>query len=38
VVSNIHSKGIPAAEAGAYLVELIERILQAKASGVEFKK
>jgi ethanolamine ammonia-lyase small subunit len=38
VVSNIHSNGIPAAEAGAYLVDLIEKILQAKASGVDFKR
>jgi ethanolamine ammonia-lyase small subunit len=38
VVSNIHARGLPAAEAGAYLTDLIERILQNKASGVEFKK
>jgi ethanolamine ammonia-lyase small subunit len=38
VVSNIHSGGIPAAEAGAYLVDLIEKILQKKASGVDFKR
>jgi ethanolamine ammonia-lyase small subunit len=37
VVSNIHSAGIPAAEAGAYLVDLIGQILEKKASGVEFK-
>jgi ethanolamine ammonia-lyase small subunit len=38
VVSNIHGDGLPAVEAGAYLAELIERILQNKASGVDFKK
>ncbi|MDR0589343.1 MAG: ethanolamine ammonia-lyase subunit EutC [Spirochaetaceae bacterium] len=38
VVSNIHAQGIPAAEAGAYLVDLIEKILQSKASGVDFKR
>jgi ethanolamine ammonia-lyase small subunit len=38
VVSNIHAKGIPAAEAGAYLADLIEQILQQKTSGVNFKK
>jgi ethanolamine ammonia-lyase small subunit len=38
VVSNIHANGIPAAEAGAYLVDLIEKILEKKASGVDFKR
>jgi ethanolamine ammonia-lyase small subunit len=38
VVSNIHPNGIPAVEAGAYLVDLIEKILQNKASGVDFKR
>jgi ethanolamine ammonia-lyase small subunit len=38
VVSNIHANGIPAAEAGAYLADLIEKILQKKASGVDFKR
>jgi ethanolamine ammonia-lyase small subunit len=38
VVSNIHANGLPAVEAGAYLTELIEKILQNKASGVEFRK
>lgn len=38
VVSNIHRNGIPAVEAGAYLVELLERILQQRSSGVELKK
>lgn len=37
VVSNIHSRGIPAVEAGAYIVDVIEKILEAKASGVELK-
>ena len=34
VVSNIHDGGTPAAEAGAYIAELIETILQRKVSGV----
>ena len=38
VVSNIHSKGIPAVEAGAYIVDVIGKILESKASGVELKK
>ena len=38
VVSNIHSGGIPAVEAGAYIAEVIEQILKAKASGVDLKK
>lgn len=38
VVSNIHSQGIPAVEAGAYIVDVIRMILDAKASGVELKK
>ncbi len=38
VVSNIHSQGINAVEAGAYIADVIENILQKKASGVELKK
>ena len=34
VVSNIHAQGTPAAEAGAYVAELIEKILTRKVSGV----
>ena len=34
VVSNIHAQGTPAVEAGAYIAELIERILQKRVSGV----
>ena len=34
VVSNIHSQGTPAYEAGAYIAELIETILYKKVSGV----
>ncbi len=36
VVSNIHSQGTPAVEAGAYIAELIGKILQKKVSGVGF--
>lgn len=35
VVSNIHKDGIPAVEAGAYMADLIEKILRLKTSGVE---
>lgn len=38
VVSNIHKNGISAVEAGAYLCDVIEAILKAKASGVELRK
>ncbi len=34
VVSNIHAQGTPAVEAGAYVAELIEKILAKKISGV----
>ena len=34
VVSNIHAQGTPAVEAGAYIAELIEKILAKKVSGV----
>ena len=34
VVSNIHSQGTPAVEAGAHIAELIEAILRKKVSGV----
>ena len=38
VVSKIHKDGISAAEAGAYIAELIEKIYHAKASGVELQQ
>lgn len=38
VVSNIHKGGISSVEAGAYIAELIQKILAAKASGVELKQ
>ena len=34
VVSNIHAQGTPAAEAGAFIAELIAKILEKKVSGV----
>ena len=34
VVSNIHSQGTPAVEAGAHIGELIGEILRRKVSGV----
>ncbi len=38
VVSNIHSGGITAVEAGAYLAEVIDLAMKNKASGVNLKK
>lgn len=38
VVSNIHKNGVPAVEAGAYIVDLLAMILEQQASGVELKK
>ncbi len=38
VVSNIYSGGISAVEAGAYISEVIAKIMQNKASGVNLKK
>lgn len=37
VVSNIHSKGTPAAEAGAHVAHIIKKVLDAKASGQDLK-
>lgn len=37
VVSNIHKDGITAVEAGAYITDLIAKILEMKASGVELQ-
>ncbi len=37
VVSNIHSQGTPAVEAGAYIAELIGEILRRKVSGVALR-
>jgi len=37
VVSNIHSSGTAPVEAGAYIAEIIKRMLDTKKSGVEFK-
>lgn len=38
VVSNIHKDGVPAVEAGAYIVDLLALILEKQASGVDLKK
>ena len=38
VVSNIHDQGTPAVEAGAFAAELIEKILEQKASGVALQR
>ncbi len=35
VVSNIHKNGIQPVEAGAYLVEIIEKMLESRTSGVD---
>lgn len=37
VVSNIHRNGTPAVEAGAYIADIIKRILLEKKSGVDLK-
>lgn len=38
VISNIHKGGIPPAEAGAHLTDVIKQILEAKASGVKLNQ
>ena len=38
VVSNIHKDGVAAVEAGAYLADVIELMIQRKASGVDLVK
>ena len=38
VVSNIHRNGTAAVEAGAYIAEVIDKILEQKASGVDLVK
>lgn len=38
VISNIHQGGTPPAEAGAHIAELIKKILDYKASGLELNK
>ena len=38
VVSNIHAQGTPAYEAGAFIAELIGKILEKKVSGVELQR
>ncbi|MDD3219025.1 MAG: ethanolamine ammonia-lyase subunit EutC [Lachnospiraceae bacterium] len=35
VVSNIHKKGMPPVEAGAQIVELVGKMMEAKASGID---
>ncbi len=37
VVSNIHSGGIPPAEAGAHIAQVIQTMLEKKASGVDLQ-
>jgi ethanolamine ammonia-lyase small subunit len=37
VVSNIHKGGTPAVEAGGYIGDLIERMLEKKASGLDLR-
>jgi len=38
VVSNIHRRGTPATEAGAFIVKTVERILDKKVSGVKLQQ
>jgi ethanolamine ammonia-lyase small subunit len=37
VVSNIHRGGTPAVEAGSYISEILEKMLERRVSGVELK-
>jgi len=37
VVSNIHDAGTPPVEAGAHIAEIIKKMLDAKASGIDLK-
>ncbi|VBB09647.1 ethanolamine ammonia-lyase light chain [Lucifera butyrica] len=37
VISNIHRRGVPAVEAGAQIVNLVEVLMREKKSGVELK-
>ena len=37
VISNIHKGGTPAVEAGAHIAEVIKRMLEQKASGIDLK-
>lgn len=37
VLSNIHKKGTPAVEAGAYVAEIIKKIYEHKKSGIDLK-
>ncbi|MGM0125838.1 ethanolamine ammonia-lyase light chain [Enterococcus sp. AZ194] len=38
VISNIHKGGTPAVEAGAYIAEVIKKMLDKKKSGIELKE
>ncbi|PTX64653.1 ethanolamine ammonia-lyase light chain [Melghirimyces profundicolus] len=38
VISNIHKGGTPPVEAGAYLADVLEEVLQLKVSGVKYAK
>lgn len=37
VVSNIHDGGMPAVEAGAYIAELLDKMVRLKKSGIDLK-
>ncbi len=37
VISNIHDGGINAVEAGAYIADVIKKMLELKVSGVDLK-
>ena len=37
VISNIHKQGTPAAEAGAHIAEILKKMLEEKASGLDLK-
>ena len=38
VISNTHKGGTPAVEAGAYIAEIIKKMLDKKKSGIDLKE
>jgi len=38
MISNIHRRGTPPAEAGAQIVDLVKQMLDKKASGIKLNK
>ena len=38
VLSNIHRGGVPGVEAGAHIADVVKKMLDEKASGLDLKK